>query len=439
MPELPSRQFVMMPEISDVPARADAMTFPAAKRLRFDRLGLLWLLAIIAAFNALSVVTAWKVMMSGANDFPIFYSNAQMVREGRAADLYNFDAENIFIRRVSSTTRPPNNHVPYELLLFVPLAFLPYDVAYIVWGVVGLFMLGGVAFLMRDVGEGRPGFWPAFLTLLAFFPIWYCLANGQDSILLLFVFAASFWLWRQRRESLAGFVLALALFRPQLALPFLFVTAVAGKRKFLRGFVIGAGLVGALSVLVVGWHGIVEYLRLLGAQGLEQSSSTLVHEWGISPELMPTWRGFLWMLLPGSTPSMMRNVLILAGTVAGLFWAGKCLRRSESQVCSDQAFAVAIAVVALVSFHSFLYDFSLMVLPLLYVTSQRWSSPDLSSGRALRLSIVSLFFVTPLYLLIMGTNTVALFFIPGALGLWAVKKWDEGRMSISMCDRYASF
>ena len=269
------------------------MTFPSDGRLRFDRAGVLWLLAIVAAFNTLSVITAWKVMMSGANDFPIFYSNAQMMKEGRSADLYNYDAENVFIHRVSTTTRPPNNHVPYELLVFVPLAFLPYDAAYIVWGVLGLSMLGCVALLMRDISKGTAGFWQALLAILAFFPVWYCLVNGQDSTLLLLVFAASFWLWRQRRESPAGFVLALALFRPQLALPFVFVTTVARKWKFLRGFLTGAALVGTLSLFVVGWHGITEYLRLLGAQGFEQSSSALAHEWGIRPELMPTWRGFL--------------------------------------------------------------------------------------------------------------------------------------------------
>lgn len=396
------------------------MTFHADSRFRFERPSLLLLLGIIAAFNALSVVIPWKVMISGSNDFPIFYSNAQMVKEGRSTDLYDVGTENVFIHRVSSTTRPPNNHLPYELLLFVPLAFLPYPAAYIVWGVLGLSMLGCVALLMGDIGDGTLGFWRAFLTILAFFPVWYCLANGQDSMLLLLIFAASFWLWRRRRESSAGFVLALALFRPQLALPFAFVMAIAGRRKFLRGFVMGVALVATLSLWLVGTHGMVEYLRLLAAQGFEQSSTTLAHEWGISPELMPTWRGFLWVLLPGWMHSSVRNVLVLAGTFAGLFWAGKVLRCNENEGRSDRAFAATIAVVTLVSFHSFLYDFSLMVLPLLYSASQPWSSANFSIRRVFNLVIVSLFFVTPLYLLVMATNVVALFFIPAALGVWAL-------------------
>jgi hypothetical protein len=360
------------------------------------------------------------------------------VRAGRTGDLYKFDAENVFVHRVSHITRPPNNHVPYELLLFVPLTFLPYHTACIVWGVLGLFMLGCVAFLMRDLSDGTPGFWLAFLTILAFFPVWYCLANGQDSILLLLAFATSFWLWRRGRESLAGFALALALFRPQLALPFLFVTAVAGKRKFLRGFVSGAALVGALSLLVVGWHGTVEYLRLLAAQGFEQSGNILADRWGIRPQLMATWRGFLWIFLPGWTPSLMRNGLLLAGTFAGLFWAGKGLRNSDSRNGSDQRFAVAIAVVVLVSFHSFLNDFSLMILPLLSLAALTQSSPELPLGSAYKLMAVgSVFFLTPLYLLMLATNTVGGFFIAGAAGLWAVENCGQGRVRMAISGKYA--
>lgn len=80
-------------------------------------------MALMFAMNAVVLLIPWKDLMAGKNDFPPFYASAQMVREGQAARLYDFAAENSFIHRVSDVTRPPNNHLPYELLIFVPFTY----------------------------------------------------------------------------------------------------------------------------------------------------------------------------------------------------------------------------------------------------------------------------------------------------------------------------
>ena len=111
-------------------------------------------------------------------------------------------------------------------------------------------MLVVVALMMCDCGPGHREFWLTLLTILAFFPVWYCLLQGQDSILLLLLFALSFWLWRRGQDEAAGFVLALGLFRPQLVLPFVLVTFLGGRWKFIRGFIPGAS---SSSLCPLGW------------------------------------------------------------------------------------------------------------------------------------------------------------------------------------------
>lgn len=387
-------------------------------RIHLDKSVLVWFLALMTATNAVVLLVPWSEIMAGKNDFPIFYCSAQMVREGRSADLYNFDAENAFIRRVSDVRRPPNNHFPYELLLFVPLTFLPFGAAYITWTAVGFAMLAWTAFLMRDLGGGRLGFWMSFLAIVGFFPVWYCLLEGQDSILFLLLCALSFWFWRQGRSSSAGFALALGMFRPQLALPFAFITAIAGKWKFLRGFVAGSVLVGVLSLEVVGWHGMVSYLRILIAQGTQESGKILLHQWEIRPALMATWRGFLWILLPAHTSGELRNSLLLGGIFTGLLWAAKGLRDVRERGQSEMAFAVAIATVMLMSFHSFLDDFALMILPLLLLANRVSSPAKFSKWQAYGSVTLGLcFFLTPLYLVMLSTESVGLFFIVGVAAL----------------------
>ncbi len=92
--------------------------------MKIDRRVVTGFMAIMLAMNAVMLFIPWKQIMTGRNDFPIFYSNAQMVREGQALRLYDFDAENSFVHRVTDVPRPPNNHLPYELLLFVPFTYL---------------------------------------------------------------------------------------------------------------------------------------------------------------------------------------------------------------------------------------------------------------------------------------------------------------------------
>ena len=54
--------------------------------------------------NAVILFIPWEEMMAGKNDFPVFYSSAQMVHEGQASHLYDFDAENRFVHRAVTCT-----------------------------------------------------------------------------------------------------------------------------------------------------------------------------------------------------------------------------------------------------------------------------------------------------------------------------------------------
>src|SRR6202035_3813099 len=101
------------------------------------------------------------------------------------------------------------------------------------------------------------------------------------SILLLFLFALSFWFWRRGNDDTAGFVIALGLFRPQLVAPFVLIMLLAGKWKFIRGFVPGAIIVVFLSAWVVGLKGLADYFHILFLQGTQQSARVLSDQWTI--------------------------------------------------------------------------------------------------------------------------------------------------------------
>jgi hypothetical protein len=78
----------------------------------------------------------------------------------------------------------------------------------------------------------------------------------------------------------------------------------------------------------------------------------------------------------------------------------------------------------LVSFHSYLNDFSLMILPLLIFGA--WLAPPRLVSRKSVYSIVTVgfvFFLTPLYLVLLSTYSVGLFALVELAALWLVSRW----------------
>ena len=407
------------------------------KRMQLDRRVVYSFMFLMLAMNAAVFFISWKDIKAGKNDFPVFYSNAQMVREGEAAHLYDFDAENSFVHRVSDLARAPNNHLPYELLIFIPFTYLQFGAAHVLWTLVSLGMLVGVTQLMRSVPPTGLSFRVTLLTTLAFFPVWYCLLQGQDSILQVFLFAISFWLWKRGREDAAGFALAMGLFRPQLVLPFVLVAFLAGKWKFIRGFIAGAALVLLLSLGVVGVHGMADYARVLMSQGTQGSASALAQQWQVHLGLMPTLRGLLWIVLPGGVPGNVRNFLLVFGTLAGLLWAAKGLRGVKNGEAFDMAFATTVGAVALVSFHSLPHDFSLMLLPLLVAGGAYASGDDRAKrGNPYTAATVGfLLFFTPLYFVLIFAEKVGLLVLPAVVFLWMIGNREHSGLPAPVAQR----
>jgi hypothetical protein len=393
-------------------------------RMHIDRGVVCGFMTLMLVMNAVVLAVFWKEIMAGKNDFPVFYANAEMVREGQASHLYDLDAENSFVLRVSSVPRPPNIHFPYENLIFLPFAYFRFGVAFVLWSLFSMGMLVGVALLMRDLRPGGSSLPLTLLMVLAFFPVWDCLLQGQDSILLLFLFALSFWLWRRGQEDVAGFVLALGLFRPQLILPFVLVAFLGGKWRFVRGSIPGAALVIALSTWVVGIHGMADYVRVLISLGTQGSASTLEKQWLVWPGLMPTLRGLLW-ILPSWVPGNIRNILLLSGTLGTLLWAATRMRSARNGAAFNLALGIALATVLLVSFHSYIHDFSLMIIPWLIAGDALVSAGAVTERNAyIIVTIAFLFFFTPLYIVLLSREKVGLLVPPMVAALWLMSRWE---------------
>jgi hypothetical protein len=85
------------------------------------------------------------------------------------------------------------------------------------------------------------------------------LIQGQDSILLLFLYCLVFLGLRRNAEFSGGSWLGLGVFKYHLVVPF--VVPLLRRKKLTAGFMVVVVLLGLISLAVTGWQGLLSYPR----------------------------------------------------------------------------------------------------------------------------------------------------------------------------------
>jgi hypothetical protein len=242
--------------------------------------------------------------------------------------------------------------------------------------------------------------WPFWvLATLGFFPIFFALLQGQDAILLLFLYTLAFLCLKRNRDLFAGGWLALGLFKPHLILPFLFFLLVQGRKKILYGFLPIAAVLAFVSIAIVGREGMLQYPRYV-----VQLEDTMARG-AIMPSDMPNLRGILYVLLHGD--SYVGAVALVSSVAVLLFAAWRC-RAATSPF--DLKFSLSAVATVLVSYHALGYDLSMIMLPILLLANE-FLGKDKVRGWSdfLTMAAIAALFFSPLQLvLLMRSNRLAL-------------------------------
>ena len=317
----------------------------------------------------------------------------------------------------------PYTHPPFEAPLFVPLALLPYVTAYSVWNAVSVLLLLGFVLLMRpylarlrERSEVLP-----FLAALAFFPVFLCLFEGQDSVLLLFLFALVFVFLKGGQEVLAGICLGLTLFRFQLVLPVVAVALLRRRWRLLAGFVLAAIALAGISLAVVGWGPLWSYPYQLWELSRTQVNGAM------NPTYMSNLRGIVYILAGDGRFAHLLTTGVSLALVGFAAWKWNADPREPN---FDLGLALTIAIAVMVSFHLNAYDMTLLLIPLLL--GGNWvmhsARTDMLSSRLVLLGIASLF-LSPLWSSLRGGVLFWAVLIVG-LGL-AVSREEERQMALA--------
>jgi hypothetical protein len=371
---------------------------------------------LLATGLALNAFLAWHdrdLVRKGYQDFTTYYAAGKIVRAGMAASLYDqglqFRVQREFAPDVIIRHGPlPYIHPPFEALLFVPLTFLPYFSAYLVWDGLNAAMLILALLLLRPhIPLLRKSFAICALAVFVYFPAFVCLFQGQDMIIVLLLLALVYSSLQKGRYAQAGLWLGAGVFRPQLVVPIVLILLFDRRFRSVLGFACSALAASLISIATVGWREFLDYPRYVWQ--LEQH----LGRGAILPTAMPNLRGFVAIFTrDGYALSL---ILTFAGSLFLLILTILLFRRAEHAERLDLAFSAAVLVSILVSYHAFMYDLSLLLLPVLFLVNfavskkrdMHWSST---------LPIALLFFTPLLMLLALGLGRLN-FLVPVLL-LW---------------------
>lgn len=254
--------------------------------------GLFFIIAILLVFS----LSQNKRILSGA-DFRAQYTGTVLLSQGVRDDFYNPDLMADWQRILlpwenSNKLFLPLLEPPFVPLLLLPLSFFPFEMAYMVWGVINTLLAIVLSLYiykqldhMYYVSRLLSSFLPYFSL-----PVWMTILQGQLSLVLVSVFFITWHLLRRKKDFWAGLVLSLLIIKPQLIiLPIMFI--LWQKRKMtIVGCMIGVSSLIATSWLIIGTKGLQNYIKLLNYVATH-------HSFGVSLEWMHSLSGFLALLL----------------------------------------------------------------------------------------------------------------------------------------------
>jgi hypothetical protein len=329
----------------------------------------------------LNACVYWQLrpqILQKKSDFLSFYTAGQMVLSGNAKQLYDLDRQQTIQEKIRGTEGLlPYIHPPYECILFVPLALLSYERAFL------LFYTLNSALLLAFFWYTLPRF-PSLANLhfiiatvaAIYIPTLLSLVQGQDSAFVLLALSICAIAMYERKPILAGAILALGTVKPQFVVPTLFVMFVMGKWRSLVSFAAVMIALLSMTIPIIGFRPLLEYPAFLVRFAQLRPASVAVH-----PASMANLRGLLdWVGFSSG------GARILIVTVSMVVWLGLGLVLRKFGPQDPRQLTVMGTVIAwsvFFGYHINPHDLTLLLYPVivsLAIVRQRLTSESFRIG-----------------------------------------------------------
>lgn len=292
-----------------------------------------------------------------AQDFFALWSYGRLLQDHPASDLY--DPIRLHALQVGLGMDPtwdaPFPYPPIFLLVVWPLGLLPLDMAYRVWIGFGL-----AAFILAVTW---PQIRPLTVVSLAVLPACtVCVAAGQSGLLTGALLIGGLRL-ATARPWLAGLLLGILTFKPQLGLMVPVALAAAGAWRSFGACVVVTAVLAVVTVLAFGAGAWVDWLTTL--PGYQSRFDLRVGDLHKQPTVTAN------LVMAGVSAAVAQFVqAAVAAVMVVLVWM--CCRRGLSRT----AIAVVAAATVAANPHAFFYDLPMLTAAALFLGQSRVQAGD---------------------------------------------------------------
>lgn len=307
----------------------------------------------------------FRIALSGT-DFRGQYTGIFMTKNGVMNNLYGLNEQYTwqkkFLPELTRDQLMVFSYHPLVAFLLSPLGNFSFGGAYrIAIGINFLLLLWVLRIcstILDPKGTGRAT--NLLLSVFAFFPpIWFALLQNQFSFILFILYYSVWKSLKERKFTKAGLLLSLFVIKPHMLLVILAVFVLGKQIHVIKGFVIGIALSSAVTVLLFGVGGVMQYLHFLELLSKAGDSYT------IHTAAEPTIKGVMhWIAQTDRLPSWI-SVIYLA------LFAGFILRLTILKRYADHArdrydvwFGAIILATLLTSLHTNYHDLTLILFSL---------------------------------------------------------------------------
>ena len=297
-------------------------------------------------------------------DYAIFHTGGRILAEGNQESLYD---ETAFLAELSitadvdePTSSPTFVNPPIFAAVFMPLADVEYRTGLAIWSTIGLVALG---VSIRLIGPRM--LIPAVAASLLFHPVFVTFRLGQNSLVSLLLLSACLAALSRGNQSLAGIVLGLLVYKPQLALG-VAIWWTVDWQTYRRAWI--SALTTATSLIAIGWLLWPEATSAYfgGFRDLVTTANPGFLRSTFSPY------GFFAVLLPGNDVAI--TVLTVLSAVAGLAWFLSYWQ--NHRVDLTNLFALAVILSLWLAPRVVVYDWTLLLIPAFVLVRQRSDLQD---------------------------------------------------------------
>jgi hypothetical protein len=267
-------------------------------------------------FLAISIINDyyWRA------DFTAFYTGGALLRDSHGSQLFDLELQTQYQKEILHDRSfedgvLPFNYPPFVAFLFLPLSYLPLNVAYYLWTFFQIILLVILIKLLINISASWEPNERDYLivTSLAMPYLLITLLLGTFSLLMLIGIVQFYFSLKTSQYFKAGLWLTLLAIKPQILIVPVIIVLSSRRWKTLTGSLFNGLILFMLTGTLLGWQIWVDFLERLTI------SSTYFEKFGVYPGTMHNLKGVITSILGGNQVSLI-NTISFAAFILMLFF-----------------------------------------------------------------------------------------------------------------------